>query len=157
MLLPGCFQLRDTPLWPSELQPVAVQATATERDFSVLLRQVLEQHQVALSQVEEAVTVVVGREVAARTVQSLDSRGKVDEYLLSYQIELSVQDHQGAVILPPQDYHDSRSFAYDARQALGLQRQQQEMLVAMRRQAVEMLIHRLAMLPASEGHHESLR
>jgi len=151
LLLQGCFQLRQAPLWPAELQPVALQAAATERDFSLQLRQALVKRNIPISQLDAAATVVIGSERVERTVQSLDIRGKADEYLLSYQIELSALDGRGETILPRQDYRDSRSFAYDARQALGLQRQQQAMVTAMRQQAIEALIRRLAMLPLGEG------
>ena len=69
------------------------------------------------AQEADAVLLVLG-ETQGRQILSLNSLGRVREYLLTYTLTYTVRDNKGTVLLPPTQIALHRNMAFDETQVL---------------------------------------
>ena len=77
-------------------------------------------------------------------VLSLTSAGKVEEYLLKYEVSFRLMDKEGKLLSMPQTVKVQRDHQFDRLNVLAKEREEQELRREMQRDAVQQILRRLA-------------
>jgi len=77
-------------------------------------------------------------------VLSVTSIGKVDEYLLKYEVSFRLMDKDGKLLSPPQTVKVQRDHQFDRLNMLAKEREEQELRREMQRDAVQQILRRLS-------------
>ena len=85
-------------------------------------------------------------------VLSVDSTGKVAQYLLKYQVSFRLSDKDGKPLSEPQTVRAQREQSFDRLNVLLTERETQEQQRAMRRDAVQQILQRLARINPENPH-----
>jgi len=97
----------------------------------------------------EAQFVLLG-ESRNKSILSLNSLGRVREYLLTYTMSFTVRDAQGAELVPPTQISLRRNMAFDETQVLAKESEEALLYRDMQADIVQQIIRRLAaMKPAT--------
>lgn len=143
----GCgFKLRGSLGEPLILPPLLVSGGTVE------LRRLLEQGlraggvEVVGEQAVEGLVLQVLDEQRGRRVLSVDSRGRVQEYELSYVLRFMVTDRQGQERLAPQSVTQRRAYAFADTEVLAKSSEEQQLYSDMRHEAVREVLMRLRSL-----------
>ncbi len=91
----------------------------------------------------EAQFVLLG-EVRNKSILSLNSLGRVREYLLTYTVSYTVRDAKGAVLVPPTEISLRRNMAFDETQVLAKESEEALLYRDMQADLVQQIIRRLA-------------
>jgi LPS-assembly lipoprotein len=93
----------------------------------------------------EAQFVVLG-ENRGKSIQSLNSLGRVREYLLTYTLTFTVRDPKGVVLLPATEITLRRNMAFDETQVLAKESEEALLYRDMQADLVQQIMRRLAAL-----------
>jgi LPS-assembly lipoprotein len=93
----------------------------------------------------EAQFVVLG-ETRGKSIQSLNSLGRVREYLLSYTLTFAVRDPKGVELLPATEITLRRNMAFDETQVLAKESEEALLYRDMQADLVQQIMRRLAAL-----------
>ena len=77
-------------------------------------------------------------------VLSVTSTGKVDEYLLKYEVSFRLMDKDGKLLSEPQTVRVQREHQFDRLNVLAKEREEQDLRRAMQRDAVQQILRRLS-------------
>lgn len=77
-------------------------------------------------------------------VLSVTSTGKVDEYLLKYDLSFRLIGRDGKILSPPQTVKVRRDHQFDRLNVLAKEREEQELRSEMQRDAVQQILRRLS-------------
>jgi len=94
----------------------------------------------------DAPRLVLFDEQADRQMLSVTEIGKVDEYLLKYEVSFRVVDKDNQVLSAPQTVKVRRDHQFNRLAVLAKEREQQELHREMQRDAVNQIVRRLARL-----------
>ncbi|WP_296950995.1 LPS assembly lipoprotein LptE [uncultured Massilia sp.] len=83
-------------------------------------------------------------EVRNKSILSLNSLGRVREYLLSYTVSYTVRDAKGAVLVAPTEISLRRNMAFDETQVLAKESEEALLYRDMQADLVQQIIRRLA-------------
>lgn len=151
LVLSGCgFHLRglDRAVLPAELAElrVVVQDSAAAHDpLLVAMRETLSTRAGArITERAEAPLLVLSGERIASQVLSVGTTGKVSEYLLRYEVSFRLLDAEGKERLAPQTIRLQRSYTFDPLNVLAKEREEQDIVRAMRSDAAGQIVRRLA-------------
>jgi LPS-assembly lipoprotein len=93
----------------------------------------------------EAQFVVLG-ETRGKSIQSLNSLGRVREYLLTYTLTFTVRDPKGVQLLPSTEITLRRNMAFDETQVLAKESEEALLYRDMQADLVQQIMRRLAAL-----------
>jgi len=93
----------------------------------------------------EAQFVVLG-ETRGKSIQSLNSLGRVREYLLTYTLTFAVRDPKGVELLPSTEITLRRNMAFDETQVLAKESEEALLYRDMQADLVQQIMRRLAAL-----------
>jgi len=91
---------------------------------------------------------VVQRETRGKSIQSLNSLGRVREYLLTYTLTFAVRDPKGVELLPSTEITLRRNMAFDETQVLAKESEEALLYRDMQADLVQQIMRRLAALKA---------
>ncbi|MNZ94304.1 LPS-assembly lipoprotein LptE precursor [compost metagenome] len=153
LALSACgFHLRglSAPLTPLPFASIAIQQAGSlaEPLQSALQRDGRVQLQSRAADAEVVLT--IDSTANAKDILTINRGGKVNEYLLTYRVEASVQ-RKGDELPLPLTVVVRRELSYSDSAVLGKEREEALLLEDMRRDAVQQLIRRLAYLPAPQS------
>lgn len=104
------------------------------------------QARVSIVQAADAPTLVITHETVDHQVVSVDSSGKVAEYLLRYEIGFSVTDASGETMAPPQTLRLQRDYRFNPLNVLAKEQEEANLRRELRRDALSQIVRRLARL-----------
>jgi LPS-assembly lipoprotein len=87
---------------------------------------------------------IVLAETRNKSILSLNSLGRVREYLLTYTLSYTVRDAKGAVLAPPTEISLRRNMAFDETQVLAKESEEALLYRDMQSDLVQQVIRRLA-------------
>ncbi len=102
----------------------------------------------------DAPRLVLYGEYSDSQVLSVTSTGKVDEYLLKYEVSFRLADKDGKSLSEPQTVKVQRDHQFDRLNVLAKEREEQELRREMQRDAVQQILRRLSRViinPAQRG------
>jgi len=88
-------------------------------------------------------------EVVSNRVLSVDSTGKVREYMLRYEVSFRVTDLHGNELEAPQTVILQQAVTFDRQHVLEKEREERELLVELKRDAAQQILQRLSNLGQS--------
>lgn len=91
----------------------------------------------------EATFVLLG-ETRNKSILSLNSLGRVREYLLTYTLSYTVRDQKGAELVPPTEISLRRNMAFDETQVLAKEAEEALLYRDMQADLVQQILRRLA-------------
>jgi LPS-assembly lipoprotein len=94
----------------------------------------------------DAPRLVLYGEVSDSQVLSVTAIGKVDEYLLKYEVSFRLVDKSDKMLSPPQTIRLQRDHPFDRLNVLAKEREEQELRRIMQRDAVQQILRRLSRL-----------
>lgn len=152
-ILSSCgFHLRgagkfDLPPALSVLQ-VKVEGSRQENNpLLVEMKNVLRaQTNVQIEESGDAPRLVLYGELSDSQVLSVTAIGKVDEYLLKYEVSFRLVDKSDKMLSPPQTIRLQRDHPFDRLNVLAKEREEQELRRVMQRDAVQQILRRLSRL-----------
>jgi LPS-assembly lipoprotein len=144
-LLGGCgFQLRGQALLPFATAYVDAPAGSALGEG---LRQSLSSQKKLASLPEGAsVRIKLSPETRSKNILSLSGAGKVREYRLEYQVELSAFDAAGAEVIAAAQIHLTREFSYNDDQVLAKESEEAALNRGMEQDALRQALRRLSYL-----------
>lgn len=84
-------------------------------------------------------------------VLSVTSTGKVDEYLLKYEVSFRLMDADNNLLSKPQTVKVQRDYQFDRLNVLAKEREEQELRREMQRDAVQQILRRLSRISIQEA------
>lgn len=102
------------------------------------------QTNVQIQESGEAPRLILYNEQSENKVLSVTSAGKVDEYLLKYEISFRLVDYKGRLLTRPQTIRVQRDHQFDRLNVLAKEREEQELRRDMQRDAVQQILRRLS-------------
>jgi LPS-assembly lipoprotein len=151
LLLSSCgFHLRGTGRY--ELPPafstlrVRVEGSQLQNDpLLVAMRNALRtQTDARIEDTAEAPTLLLFGEHSDSQVLSVSSIGKVDEYLLKYEVSFRLTGKDNKPLAGPETVRLQRDYTFDRFNVLAKEREEQELRQAMQRDAVQQILRRLS-------------
>jgi LPS-assembly lipoprotein len=151
LLLSSCgFHLRGTgatqlPEALSRLRVVAQDSKLAHDPLLVAMKEAL-RTQGGASIVETAgvPTLILSGENTGSDVLAVGAAGKVSAYLLRYEVTFHVRGADGKELLAAQTVRLRRDYVYDPLNVLAKEREEQELTRALRQDAVQQIVRRLA-------------
>lgn len=98
----------------------------------------------AASQKEARAVLEIVREQQQKQILSLSGAGRVQEYLLRYQVVFKLRDQAGKELIAPSEISLERDLAYSDNETLGKENEEAFLYQNMRQDAIEQLVRRLA-------------
>jgi LPS-assembly lipoprotein len=89
-------------------------------------------------------------EQSGRRVLSVTSTGKVDEYLLKYEVSFRLVDVDNKLLSEPQTVRVQREHQFDRLNVLAKEREEQELRREMQRDAAQQILRRLSRISIQE-------
>lgn len=99
---------------------------------------------------DEVPRLVLYGEQSDSRVLSVTSTGKVDEYLLKYEVSFRLAGVDGKLLAPPQTVKVQRDHQFDRLNVLAKEREEQELRREMQRDAVQQILRRLSRISLKE-------
>lgn len=144
-LLSACgFQLRQDIVLPASLATLRVDVADPYGPLQRNLSQVLER--AGATVVSTATGVAVLRVFANRMDRlplSVGDTGRVQEYLMKYEVEFELVDAAGATVLPRQAVILERDYTFDTLQALGTPGEEEVVKAELERDMVQAILRRI--------------
>ncbi len=152
MLLSACgFHLRglDQAVLPAELAELRLLgphgAPLARDELYVAMREALAtQGGARLSESAGAPALILYTERVATQVLSVGTSGKVNEYLLRYELDFRLTDSAGRERLALQTVRLQRGYTFDPLNVLAKEREERDLLSALRREAAAQVVRRLS-------------
>jgi LPS-assembly lipoprotein len=121
-----------------------------EGDYDPLLIAVREALQVQggakVTEGKDLPTLHLYNEAVSNRVLSVDTTGKVREYMLRYEVSFRVTDAAGNELAPAQTVVMQRAVSFDRLHVLAKEREERELLVELKRDAAQQILQRLSHL-----------
>jgi LPS-assembly lipoprotein len=142
-LLAGCgFELRGQAALPFNKAYVDA---AQSSILGGMLKKQLEQHSKLVTVRSQAdIVIKLADESREKSILTLSSAGKVQEYRLVHKIAVSVTDPKDKEILPPVTLQQTRDFSYNSQQALATDAFEASLHHDMDEQILQQIMRRLA-------------
>lgn len=144
-VLSGCgFQLRDEIVLPSALSVIRVDVADTYSPLQRNLEQAMRRAGATLSPAPEGVAVLrVFSNRLDRLPLSVGDTGRVQEYLLKYEVDFELVDATGAAVLPRQTVVLERDYTFDTLQAIGTPGEEEVVKAELERDMVQAILRRV--------------
>lgn len=159
LLLSSCgFHLRGTGKveFPPILSTLRVMLENTQQQNDPLLvamkNALRTQTDVQIEDTGDAPLLVLYGERSDNQVLSVSSTGKVDEYLLKYEVSFRLTGKDGKSLTEPQTVRLQRDHAFDRLNVLAKEREEQELRREMQRDAVQQIMRRLSRITPTDSH-----
>lgn len=150
----GCgFHLRQEATLPASMQRMYIEVSDPLSPLARDLAKALPRSGVVVvDKVEPGVAVLEIPVNAFHTdVLSVSDRARANEYTLSYHVEFVVKDATGAAMLPEQTVELSRTFVFDAGQAIGISAETDLLTAELQREMVQSVLRRLEVASKAEA------
>ena len=143
--LSGCgFQLRQDITLPANLATVRVDVADTYSPLQRNLEQAMRRAGAAVSSAPEGVAVLrVFANRLDRLPLSVGDTGRVQEYLLKYEVEFELVDSAGSTVLPRQNVVLERDYNFDTQQAIGTAGEEEVVKAELERDMVQAILRRI--------------
>ncbi len=145
-LCAGCgFHLRQEATLPANLQRMYINIVDPLSPLAKDLARALPRSGVVVvDKIEPGVAVLEIPVNAFHTdVLSVSGRARANEYTLRYHVEFVVKDAAGTIMLPEQTVELSRTFTFDATQAIGISAETDLLTAELQREMVQSVMRRL--------------
>ena len=145
-MLTACgFQLRGTASLPPEMQTTWVQIADDSGLFYRELRLLLEANgvNVVAQPQESAATLAITRERITRRALTVSGDARVREFELVFELQFSLLDADGNVLIAPESLRQARDFQFDEQEILGAASEEELLRDDLRRNMAATLIRRL--------------
>ena len=145
LALSACgFQLRDEIALPSALAVMRVDVADTYSPLQRNLEQAMRRAGATLSPATEGIAVLrVFSNRLDRLPLSVGDTGRVQEYLLKYEVEFELVDAAGAAVLPRQAVVLERDYTFDTLQAIGTPGEEEVVRAELERDMVQAILRRV--------------
>jgi len=110
------------------------------------------QTDVQIEDTGDAPLLVLYGERSDSQVLSVSSTGKVDEYLLKYEVSFRLTGKDGKALAESQTVRVQRDHAFDRLNVLAKEREEQELRREMQRDAVQQILRRLSRITPTDSH-----
>jgi LPS-assembly lipoprotein len=151
LLLASCgFHLRGTGNVdiPSALSVLRVKVEGNQLEKNPLLVAMKEalrsQTKIQIQESDDVPQLILYGEQSESRVLSVTLTGKVDEYLLKYEVSFRLTDKDGRPLSSPQTVKVRRDYQFDRLNVLAKEREEQELRRGMQRDAVQQILRRLS-------------
>lgn len=145
VLLAGCgFQLRGQAALPFDA--AYVDAKPDSAVANLLRNQLALRSKLAIQRDRAKVIVKLADESQTKTILTLSSTGKAQEYRLVHKVTLSASDPDGNEILSPTPIQQSRDFSYNSQQVLAGDSLEASLNQAMNEDTLHQIMRRLAFI-----------
>ncbi len=151
LLLVSCgFHLRGAGKFdmPPALSVLQVRLEGNQQENNPLLvgmkNALRTQTNVQIEESGDAPRLVLFGELSDSQVLSVTAIGKVDEYLLKYEVSFRLVDKGDKLLSPPQTVKLQRDHPFDRLNVLAKEREEQELRREMQRDAVQQILRRLS-------------
>lgn len=142
-MLAGCgFQLRGQVALPFD--GAYVEAPAGSGLAALLNKQLSLQSKLAPSRDKADIVIRLSGETQRKSILTLSSSGKVQEYRLVYKVTVAASDAKGAEALPPATLQQVRDFSYNDQAVLAAGTQEATLRNQMSQNLVQQIMNRLA-------------
>lgn len=145
-MLSACgFQLRGTASLPPDMSSTWVQSGNPTGLFYRELQLLLEANgvDVVATAEEDAATLVIHRERISRRALTVSGDARVREFELVFELQFSLLDVDGNVLIDPENLRLARDFQFDEQEILGAASEEELLRDDLRRNMAAMLIRRL--------------
>jgi len=143
--LSGCgFQLRGQSAMP--FSAAYVDASEASNLATALRRSLSSQRKLAPTADNAPVRIKLDQELYNKNILALSGGGKVREYRLEYQVQLSVFDAAGKVLVEPTKINLSNDFSYSDDQVLAKAAEETSLNRSMEQDALRQILRRLSYL-----------
>jgi len=147
----GCgFHLRGTETieMGSAIDRLQIRTQGSQQDKTGLLaamkNAVRIQTKIQIEDTGDAPRLILFDEKSESRVLSVTQVGKVDEYLLKYELSFRLEDKAGNSLAPPQTVRVQRDHQFDRLNVLAKEREEVELRREMQRDAVQQILRRLS-------------
>ncbi|MEM7055037.1 MAG: LPS assembly lipoprotein LptE [Pseudomonadota bacterium] len=139
------FQLRGTASLPAEMQTTWIQAADSTGLFYRELRLLLEANGVDVVSAADdmAATLLINRERISRRALTVSGDARVREFELVFELQFSLVDADGNVLIAPENLLLARDFQFDEQEILGAASEEELLRDDLRRNMAATLIRRL--------------
>ena len=139
------FQLRGTASLPADMDSTWVQTANPTGLFYRELQLLLEANgvDVVAAAEEGAATLVIQRERISRRALTVSGDARVREFELVFELDFSLLDADGNVLIEPESLRLARDFQFDEQEILGAASEEELLRDDLRRNMAAMLIRRL--------------
>lgn len=139
------FQLRGTASLPPDMDSTWVQTANPTGLFYRELQLLLEANgvDVVAAAEEGAATLVIQRERISRRALTVSGDARVREFELVFELDFSLLDADGNVLIEPESLRLARDFQFDEQEILGAASEEELLRDDLRRNMAAMLIRRL--------------
>ncbi|HET6604570.1 MAG TPA: LPS assembly lipoprotein LptE [Xanthomonadaceae bacterium] len=137
------FQLRGEAELPPELGRVRLEVADPFSPLARDLGNALRRSGSTLTDQADAAALRIRVDVLGTLPLTVGVTGRVQEYVLRYQVEFEVIAADGRVLLPRQRIELSREFSFDTAQAIGSPAEEETMREELRREMVQAIMRRL--------------
>ena len=143
IVLSGCgFQLRGQV--PLPFDGAYIDAAPGSGLAAMLGKQLSLQSKLAPSRDKADIIVRLSNEIQNKSILTLSSSGKVQEYRLVYKVTVAASDAAGAEVLPPATLQQVRDFSYNDQAVLAAATQETALRTEMSHNLVQQILNRLA-------------
>lgn len=143
VVLSGCgFQLRGQV--PLPFEGAYIDAAPGSGLAAMLSKQLSLQSKLAPSRDKADVIIRLSDENQRKSILTLSSSGKVQEYRLVYKVTVAASDASGAEALPPATLQQVRDFSYNDQAVLAASTHETTLRNEMRQNLVQQIMNRLA-------------
>jgi len=145
LLLTACgFQLRQDITLPAALSTIRIEVADTYSPLQRNLDQVLTRAgATVVSTAEGSAVLRVFANRMDRLPLSVGDTGRVQEYLMKYEVEFELVDAAGATVLPRQNVILERDYTFDTLQALGTPGEEEVVKAELERDMVQAILRRI--------------
>jgi LPS-assembly lipoprotein len=145
LVLSACgFQLRDEIALPASLATVHVAVADTYSPLQRNLEQAMRRAGASVTpQAQGAAVLRVFASRLDRLPLSVGDTGRVQEFLLKYEVEFELVDAAGASVLPRQTVILERDYNFDTQQALGAPGEEELVKAELERDMVQTILRRV--------------
>ena len=145
LALSACgFQLRQELVLPATLQTLRVDVADTYSPLQRNLEQAFRRAGASVVETREGVAVMrVFRNRLDRLPLSVGETGRVQEFVLRYEVTFELVDAAGMVVVPRQDVELERDYSFDTRQAQGSPGEEEVVRIELERDMVQAIVRRV--------------
>lgn len=146
LALPACgFHLRGAADLPAAMEATLVEGVGLNSDLGRALQQSIRGGggNVVKSTDDASAVLSVQKNDMRRRVLSVDSRGKANEYELTYTLGFALRDPKGTQLLEPQTISVVRAYNFDADNALAMSNEEARVQREMVESAVAQMLRRI--------------
>jgi LPS-assembly lipoprotein len=151
LTLNGCgFHLRGPIELPAGIHSIYLQTDQPNRPFVITLRDLILSNHLNISEAPGSADLIVVIQKITHTSQQIALSGSAEagQYQLLGQIQFSVMDHNGKILIPTQTVSSSSTYTSNATQILSSQSQTEALWRAMQTNLANQILDQLAKLNA---------